>query len=400
MRTMKNVAHACTGVALPVATTAMATQKVESVGYSCQFVDALPEELQTECSICLHTVRDPHMVDCCGYRFCRSCIAPILLSYFKKCPLCNCTFSAALPDKLLQRILNQKRVYCVHKDEGCKWIGQLDSLDTHLNADSADRAQGCPSQRLKCTFCYDTYKRCELLEHEAVCPWRPISCEYCNEFSAPQSELNAHWQICDKFPAECENKCGVKITRANMSAHVKDDCPMTKVECEYSYAGCEVKLPRREMAGHVDQAVKEHLEIMKIKISRQQTQIDAWTSLYAELQHDLMIKQIEVDSVDGKISAKDRVIAILKKLCEERDGNCVPEHQVLVTNFDTYVNEHMIRSLFGQFGRMDQVEFYGYRQIAVVEYFDEHSVDRVFHRYNTRGISLRGYQLECFRLSL
>ena len=53
-------------------TSRMACQTV--VGYACDFVDTIPKELQTECSICLHVLRDPHMVDCCGYRFCKSCI--------------------------------------------------------------------------------------------------------------------------------------------------------------------------------------------------------------------------------------------------------------------------------------------------------------------------------------
>ena len=66
-------------------------------GYSCQFVEAIPTELQTECSICLHTVRDPYMVDCCGYRFCKDCIMPVYVA-FKKCPLCNGAFSSVIHD--------------------------------------------------------------------------------------------------------------------------------------------------------------------------------------------------------------------------------------------------------------------------------------------------------------
>ena len=58
------------------------------VGYACEFMDTIPKEFQTECSICLHVLRDPHMVDCCGYRFCKRCIEQVM-SEFKSCPLCN-----------------------------------------------------------------------------------------------------------------------------------------------------------------------------------------------------------------------------------------------------------------------------------------------------------------------
>ena len=56
-------------------------------GYSYLFVEELTKDLQAECSICLHTVREPHLVGCCGYRFCKTCIEPLLPA--KRCPLCN-----------------------------------------------------------------------------------------------------------------------------------------------------------------------------------------------------------------------------------------------------------------------------------------------------------------------
>ena len=124
-----------------------------SGGYACQFVDAIPKELQTECSICLHTVRDPYMVDCCGYRFCKGCIMPIYLKLARKCPLCNCTFSTVVPDKLLLRTLNERLVYCMHKEAGCDWTGKLIDPDQHLNAmpDLEKRMEGCSIQILKCS---------------------------------------------------------------------------------------------------------------------------------------------------------------------------------------------------------------------------------------------------------
>ena len=60
------------------------------------FDEDIPKDLQIECSICLHTVRDPHMVDCCtcGYRLCKTCINPLILN--KRWPLCNCMSSTII----------------------------------------------------------------------------------------------------------------------------------------------------------------------------------------------------------------------------------------------------------------------------------------------------------------
>ena len=101
-------------------------------GYECSFVEDLPKEVQTECSICLNVLREPYMVGCCGYRFCRNCIVPVQKST-GRCPLCNNSFHS-LPDKHLERILLDRMVYCSHRDErsGCQWQGKLMDFDSHI----------------------------------------------------------------------------------------------------------------------------------------------------------------------------------------------------------------------------------------------------------------------------
>ena len=104
-------------------------------GYECiQFVKDPPDHLQTECAVCLCVLREPYLVDCCGNSFCRTCIEPIK-SDNKPCPLCNVQFTTCIPDKRLQRTLNELHVYCCHKEAGCEWVGELGRLPQHLNAE-------------------------------------------------------------------------------------------------------------------------------------------------------------------------------------------------------------------------------------------------------------------------
>ena len=102
-----------------------------TVSYNCSFVVGLSEDLRSECFICLNVLRDPYMVGCCGYRFCRTCIAPIQKKA-QKCPLCKSSFTS-LPDRQLERILNKKMVHCSNKAyNGCECEIPLGSLEEHL----------------------------------------------------------------------------------------------------------------------------------------------------------------------------------------------------------------------------------------------------------------------------
>ena len=87
-------------------------------GYECIFVENPPQHLQIECSVCLCILKEPWLVDCCGNRFCRTCIQPIQ-SQHKPCPLCGVPFTNSVVDKQLQRTLSNLQVFCSHKEAGC-----------------------------------------------------------------------------------------------------------------------------------------------------------------------------------------------------------------------------------------------------------------------------------------
>ena len=333
---------------------------------------------------------------------------PLYLKYTRKCPLCNCTFSTVIIDKLLQRTLNERLVYCTHKDTGCDWTGKLVTFDQHLNAtpDSEKRMEGCSIQTFKCSYCDDMFKRGDMLDHESKCPRRPITCKHCEMFSAPEAELEEHWKECKGYPVQCENKCGETVKREKMAEHLKDHCPLTVIKCEYSYTGCSVTLPRKEMAAHMDEAAKGHLQLVTKKLTKQEELLAELAPLRTKLeliqkeltQKDVDAKQ-EIARKDDQLALKDKTINLLKRLCDIRDDEGDSDSQVLVSNFGMFEAEHVIKSLFGQFGRVEHIEFYPYSSLAVVEFEETSSVDLLFERYNTTGIKLRKVKLDCIRLS-
>ena len=380
----------------------MADQAV--VGYACEFVDPVPKELQTECSICLHVLRDPHMVDCCGYRFCKTCIERVLAE-FKNCPLCNHRQPKAVADRQLTRTLREKRVRCAHKGEGCKWVGELSALDEHLDVTRRMDACGCKFKFMWCHFCNATL-RCDGIEnHESKCHQKPVICEYCNVFQCLRHELPQHWENCTLYPIVCPRGCGAKITRISLDKHYKNWCPLSIVDCEFSYAGCKVRVQRKHMKTHLDEAMKDHLDLTTKAFSAMKATFEKERVTSEGLK--VQLEEAEKALQDEKAKQRDRDsqenIRVLKKLCylrQEGDEFDTLGDQVLVHNLPSRTTEQMLKSTFGQHGPVYAIKLYQMYPdvIAVVKYQNNESIYRMFQRYNSSGIRLLGNQLKCIHL--
>ena len=240
----------------------------ERGGYECEFVEKPPEVLQTDCSVCLQILREPHIVSCCGYSFCKTCIERVQAKR-KPCPLCVESEFTILHDKRLQRSLNELSVRCVFQKDGCGWIDKLGALDKHLNVypNPETRLAGCGFIVLGCEHCEESIQRCLIEEHESEqCPKRPFSCDYCRDYESTFEDVaNNHWPTCKCYPVPCPNGCTpYTVERQHLEHHITTECPLTKVECEFSYAGCKVTLPRKEMSDHIRENPLDHIRLLAV----------------------------------------------------------------------------------------------------------------------------------------
>ena len=96
-------------------------------GYECDFVDHVPDSLS--CAVCLLPFRDPHLVSCCGKKYCAPCIGRVKEAG-QPCPVCKQDFISLLDRDYQRRVLNLK-VVCSRKKNGCQWVGELSQLDHH-----------------------------------------------------------------------------------------------------------------------------------------------------------------------------------------------------------------------------------------------------------------------------
>lgn len=231
---------------------------VSTAGYDCAFVDALPRLLiQSECAICLLVLREPHLISCCGHNFCRSCVDQIIKNK-KPCPLCQqCAFTT-LHNKGLERSLKELVVTCENSRLSCDWRGELGKLDTHLS-------ETCPCVKLRCHYanCNFVAKRRDMASHETTCKFRPYRCEHCTTYANTFDDVvNTHWPTCPKYPVPCPSKCDAVIERQHLQRHKDDECPLVFVPCEFSYAGCRVNAPRKDIQAHLRADSLLHLSMV------------------------------------------------------------------------------------------------------------------------------------------
>ena len=140
-------------------------------GFDCDFVVPPPKHL--ECSVCLLTLREPHVISCCGNHFCRPCIDRVQVED-KPCPLCNDQDFSVMLHKGVMREVNALKVRCSMADKGCTWIGELGYLESHVSPSSS--SGGCGYVVVECVYgCGTTTERRLIREHEEeVCPRRPV----------------------------------------------------------------------------------------------------------------------------------------------------------------------------------------------------------------------------------
>ena len=243
-------------------------------GYDCEFVER-PQELQVDCPICLVVLCEPFQVTCCGYSFCQTCIEHVLTNK-KACPTCNEASFSAFANKGLRRSLYAFQVWCVHKKSGCEWTGELVELDRHLNLNPELGKQliGCAFAVVACTHCRKYFQRHHVHAHESeACPQRPFSCDYCKDYdSVYEDVVNSHWPVCKWYPVPCPNECGVRPERQNVATHVNTVCPLTVINCDFHYAGCEVQLVRKDVPTHLAESLLPHLSLLALH-NQQLTQL-------------------------------------------------------------------------------------------------------------------------------
>ena len=298
-------------------------------GFECEFVEKPPEVLQSSCPICLLILREPYQVTCCGNSFCRACIQKIKTKS-KPCPTCNQENFTDYSNLGLQRPLYGYKVYCSNKDEGCDWQGELGQLDKHLNLNPNQDKQeiGCVYTRVKCSHCSELYQRHLIKCHQtSECLLRPFSCEMCKVFKSTYDDVvKNHAPSCKCRPVECPNTCGNTIQHQELGEHLSSVCPLSMVECEFSHAGCDVKMHRKDLPSHLSESMVTHMSLLARENKRQSLKIESQDSEIKRQSLQIERQSLTIDSQDSEIKRQCSLITFLVRgnKSELQKISCVP----------------------------------------------------------------------------
>ena len=233
-------------------------------GYEYDFVDdPIPERFQ--CSICTKVLRDARLTECCGQHFCDSCLSSWMKQQ-KTCPHCRKAHFQSIINKERNRDINELRIRCTNREEGCDWVGEMGVLEDHLKS-----GKGCGYVIVKCDnrgmdyeLCGKSLERRHLTYHkENECKYRPYTCEYCghkdtfkgiamgydmSQWMESMEKVPSHYEECDQYPLECPNKCGeTNIKRKDVEEHC-EICPLEPLKCRFKV--CRKTIHRKDMDSH------------------------------------------------------------------------------------------------------------------------------------------------------
>ena len=107
--------------------------------------------------------------------------------------------------------------------------------------------------------------------------------------------------MCGHQPLPCPNNCGAIHQRQSLESHVAKDCALTVVECDFYYAGCEVKLPRKDMPDHLKDGLITHFSLLAVSHKQQQDEIKALKKHQEDLKSLEKRQQEETKASDEEV---------------------------------------------------------------------------------------------------
>ncbi|KAJ3169892.1 hypothetical protein HDU88_000534 [Geranomyces variabilis] len=201
-----------------------------------EYVDTV--NLNLLCCICYCPFIDP-VSSPCGHTFCRLC-ASAALSSAQTCPVDRAPLSLAQLQpaaRVITSMVEELQVACLHSREGCRWTGQRQTLQAHLDCH-------CSYEPVECRLpgCLEKVPRGALEAHVEECGHGLVTCEVC-ESAVKNKDIEAHAAECPGSTVTCPD-CNEPILRSAFSEH-SSICQEATMSCPHISYGCPWEGKRR-----------------------------------------------------------------------------------------------------------------------------------------------------------
>ena len=279
-------------------------------GYDYKFVQQPPEPLI--CRLCRLPAREPRLSKCCRYNFCESCLSERAKNSRSSnklitCPVCSdYNFDSDINRQARMEILSLQ-VYCPNKAMGCSWRGKIPEIRDHMI-----KEDGCPVVSVTCR-CGKTVARGNLTEHyRNDCPVTPemMMCPYCELRGEKKVIEGEHKEQCGKYPLNCPNNCGIdNIPRDQLTGHLKDECCLQLVPCEYVNVGCVMKVHRKDIVEHCTEYATNHLHLVRTSLATTNDEIAVTKQQVSQVNNQLSATHNDITNMLLQVASMVQTLA-------------------------------------------------------------------------------------------
>lgn len=304
--------------------------------------------LELQCQICKYVLDKPKLLGCCGHHICEACVDTIQHSRIvnmRSCPFCKTKDFTTLLNKGILREINELKVHCPNFSNGCPWEGQLNGVWKHIDPDEPEAEGRCLFQPVKCKFPGCSYRppRKDLHNHEAeLCEFRSYTCKHCSVFTDTYLRVSTqHFPVCPDFPVACPRKCVSEfMPRSSVNEHLRSQCPLEEIACDYKSAGCNFVRSRKDMPVHCKAATQYHSKLLveqnaslQLKLAKSQQQLEkvveeqvAQNSRFQELLHQQGVEhQRQLSALERKLAELTNKVTSTNSAMEVRSAELKKE---------------------------------------------------------------------------
>ncbi|XP_066935352.1 TNF receptor-associated factor 4-like [Clytia hemisphaerica] len=279
----------------------------------------LPLEKQYTCPQCKDVLRYPVQFEECGHRVCSSCYHEYL-RVEPRCPVDQVSINRdkCSLDKELNMEIMSLEAKCNNNEWGCRWEGYHNGVQEHM--------EECEYADILCVNdCGAKFQRRFQQKHlDKDCRKKIISCAFCDSRFL-REEKKLHLEDCLKVPLPCPNKCDKKLTiaRDELDKHIEEDCPRTKIVCQFEEIGCPHRCAREKLARHYKTGIIEHVRLLYDIIMKQGQRLDQHHELLQD--HGALLETHQTRLADMERVNRTQLIWRIdefgRKMKEAKNGN-------------------------------------------------------------------------------
>ena len=252
-------------------------------GYKCNlFMETPPDYIK--CGVCMNVLCNPQLTECCGRNVCHPCIKETI-STDGPCPLAKCgkPHVKVSFNRKCRNDIDERKVCCSSKDNGCQWIDKLERLEKHL---------------MECEFIEDV-------------------CIYCG-VHVQRQHIEAHTTTCMQYPIEC-SQCGMTCERQYQSEHVTV-CAFTQVNCPFSFIGCTSEVLNKDLPHHFSQCLPNHYALVEKLTHSLQIKAEKMERLVLQEYEEKTTQfKAEINELNAAISKACKQISVLQQAVHNRE---------------------------------------------------------------------------------